>query len=96
MLSAGMDGVDKKMVASEPMNNVNLYEMTAEELAERKIIQLPGSLPEALSELEADAVLRAALGEEIYQAFHRAKMAEWDMFRIRVTDWEVETYLQVA
>jgi glutamine synthetase len=96
MLSAGMDGVDKKMVASEPMNNVNLYEMTAEELAERKITQLPGSLPEALSELEADAVLRAALGEEIYQAFHRAKMAEWDMFRIRVTDWEVETYLQVA
>jgi glutamine synthetase len=96
MLSAGMDGVDKKMAASEPMNNVNLYEMTAEELQARKIAQLPGSLPEALAELEADSVLRAALGEGIYEAFHRAKMAEWDMFRIRVTDWEVETYLHVA
>jgi glutamine synthetase len=78
------------------MNNINLYEMTAEELAERKIAQLPGSLPEALAELEADTLLREALGEDIFEAFHRAKMAEWDLFRVRVTDWEVETYLQVA
>jgi glutamine synthetase len=84
------------MPAPEPMNNVNLYEMSAEELAERKVAQLPASLPEALAELEADDVLRRALGEEIHEAFRRAKMAEWDMFRIRVTDWEVETYLQVA
>ncbi len=96
MLSAGLDGVEKKMTAPEPVNNVNIYEMTPEELAERKIAQLPGSLPEALAELEADPVLRAALGEEIYGAFRRAKLAEWDLFRTRVTDWEVETYLQVA
>jgi glutamine synthetase len=96
MLAAGLDGIDKQLAGTEPMNNVNLYEMGPEELAERKIRQLPASLPEALAELEADGVLRETLGEEIYEAFHRAKMAEWDMFRIRVTDWEVETYLQVA
>jgi glutamine synthetase len=96
MLSAGLDGIERQLPAPEPMNNVNLYEMSAEELAERRIAQLPASLPEALAEFEADAMLRSALGEDIFEAFHRAKMAEWDMFRIRVTDWEVETYLQVA
>jgi glutamine synthetase len=96
MLAAGLDGAERKLAAPPPMNNVNLYEMSPEELAERNVGQLPASLPEALGELQADSVLRAALGEEIFEAFHRAKMAEWDMFRIRVTDWEVETYLQMA
>jgi glutamine synthetase len=58
--------------------------------------ELPGSLAEALVELDRDEVLKAALGETIYAAFVRAKWAEWDEFRIHVTDWEVERYLEVA
>jgi glutamine synthetase len=46
--------------------------------------------------LEKDHVVRAALGEEIYEAFTRAKRHEWDTFRINVTDWEVERYLELA
>ncbi len=96
MLAAGMDGVERKVSPPDPVNNVNIYEMTPEELAARKIDQLPGSLPEALAALEADSVLRESLGADIFEAFTRAKQAEWDMYRTHVTDWEVETYLHVA
>ena len=96
ILAAGLDGIDKKMPCPAPVNNLNIYEMEAEELDKLGVRQLPGSLPEALSELAADAVLVEALGPEAFEAFQRAKQAEWDNYRIRVMDWEVETYLETA
>ena len=61
-----------------------------------KIGSLPGSLAEALGELEKDTVIRNALGEATYEAFVTAKTAEWDDFRMHVTDYEVERYLETA
>ncbi|HEB64853.1 MAG TPA: type I glutamate--ammonia ligase, partial [Chloroflexi bacterium] len=62
----------------------------------RGIASLPGSLGEALKELDSDAVLKDTLGESVYAAFMRAKRAEVEEFRLRVTDWEVERYLEIA
>jgi len=53
-------------------------------------------LAEALYELEKDTVLQAALGEEIYEAFMRAKWSEVEEYRTKVSDWEVERYLETA
>ena len=58
--------------------------------------ELPGSLAEALNELDKDEVIKAALGETLYEAFTRAKWAEWDDFRLRVSDYEIERYLEQA
>ncbi|MEJ2606280.1 MAG: hypothetical protein P8Z41_06350 [Anaerolineales bacterium] len=96
MLAAGLDGIERNLECPEPVNNVNIYEMSPEELAARNVGQLPGSLGEALDELDKDEVLKNALGEEAYEAFVRAKRAEWDEFRIKVMDWEVEYYLETA
>jgi glutamine synthetase len=96
MLAAGLDGVEKGLACPEPVNHVNIYEMSKAELAEQGIDQLPGSLAEALDELEGDPVLRQALGSEVYEAFVRAKRAEWDEYRTRVMDWEVSYYLEIA
>jgi glutamine synthetase len=96
ILSAALDGIDNKMTPPAPLNNVNLYHLDAEERRKMGVGELPGSLAEALVELDRDEVLKAALGETIYAAFVRAKWAEWDEFRIHVTDWEVERYLEVA
>jgi glutamine synthetase len=57
---------------------------------------LPGSLADALNELDKDTVLKDALGPVIYEAFTRAKWEEWDEYRIRVTDYEIERYLETA
>jgi glutamine synthetase len=96
MLAAGLDGIERGLQPPAPLNQVNLYELDAEQLAARGVQQLPGSLSEALGELAGDKVLRNALGEEAYLAFARAKASEWQTFQARVTDWEVETYLEVA
>lgn len=96
MLAAAMDGVEKNLRPPEPLNNINVYHLSDQERIAMNIGSLPGSLPEALEELSRDDIIRNALGESIYEAFNRAKWAEWDEFRIRVTDWEVERYLEVA
>ena len=60
------------------------------------IKQLPGSLMEALDELEKNELIKNSLGEDLYTAFMRAKRKEWDEYRIHVTDWEKERYLETA
>jgi len=96
MLAAGLDGVEKEMSCPPPVNHLNIYEMERAELEAKGILQLPGSLAEALEALEADEVLKGTLGAEAYEAFTRAKWSEWDAYRTQVMDWEIEYYLETA
>jgi glutamine synthetase len=67
--------------------------MDATRIAEKGIKELPGTLGEALDELERDDVICEALGEHVLSRFVDAKRAEWDEYRTQVSDWEVERYL---
>ncbi len=96
MLAAAMDGIEGGLKPEKPLNDVNIYTLTAEERKEMGIEQLPGSLREALDELDKDTVLIDALGPVLYEAFTRAKREESDAYRIHVTDWELEHYLETA
>lgn len=96
MLAAALDGIDNNLACPEPLNDVNVYLLTPEERRQRNIPELPGSLAEALRELEADQVLQAALGPVIYEAFFRAKWAEIEEYRTEVSDWELARYLESA
>jgi len=96
MIAAAFDGIDNKIAAPKPLNNINIYHLSEDERKAKDIIELPSSLLEALEALDNDTVLKNALGEEIYTAFRRAKLEEWDDFRIHVTDWEVEKFLESA
>jgi glutamine synthetase len=96
MLAAGLDGVERGLDCPPPVNNMNIYEMTDEELRAKGIQQLPGSLAEALDELEQSEVIKDSLGPELYEAFTRAKWAEWNAYRTQVSDWEIENYLETA
>ena len=96
MLAAALDGIDKNLACPPPLNNVNVYDLTPQERSELKIKELPGSLSEALRELKQDQVIQEALGPVTYEAFDRAKWAEVEESRMRVTDWELQRYLEVA
>ena len=96
MLAAALDGIDNGMPVPQPLNEINVYHLTPEERADMNIAELPGSLAEALHLLEGDKVLQAALGPATYDSFTRAKWAEVEEYRMRVMDWEVERYLEVA
>lgn len=96
MLAAALDGVENNLTPPAALNNINLYHLSAEDRKKFGVQELPGSLSEALLELEKDVVLRTALGEVTYEAFTRAKWAEWDDYRTSVTDFEIERYLETA
>jgi glutamine synthetase len=96
MLSAALDGIDNQLPCPAPLNNVNVYHLTPEERVSMGIAELPGSLAESLRELEKNSLLENALGAVTFEAFLRAKWAEVEEYRMRVTDWEVERYLEVA
>ncbi len=92
MLRAGLEGIERNLPVPEPVEE-NLYHFDESERARRNITTLPGSLAEALDEMEGDELIRETLGEHVYERFLEAKRQEWDEFRIRVTPWEVERYL---
>jgi glutamine synthetase len=96
MLAAALDGIENQIACPEPLNNVNVYHLTAEERAALNIAELPSSLSEAMRELAADALLVDTLGPLTYEAFHRAKWSEINEYRTKVSDWEVERYLELA
>jgi glutamine synthetase len=94
MLHAGLDGIERGLEPPEPVEE-NVYGFDDVRLAERSIGVLPGSLGEALKEMERSPLMRKALGEHAFSYYLLAKAKEWDAFRIAVTDWEVQRYLEI-
>ena len=93
ILAAGLDGIEKGLTPPAPVNE-DVYDFDEDDLRDRSIGMLPGTLGEALEALAGDATIQDALGEHVYDAFVRAKKAEWDDYRIRVSNWELERYLE--
>ncbi|MGI8588659.1 MAG: glutamine synthetase family protein [Chloroflexia bacterium] len=94
MLRAGLQGIEQNMASPEPVEE-NLYHFDEEERLRRNIGTLPGSLSESLAEMERDDLIRETLGEHVFERYLEAKHQEWDEFRVRVTPWEVERYLEI-
>jgi glutamine synthetase len=92
--AAGLDGIDRKLDPGEPLN-VNLYEMSAQEIRDRKIGLLPQSLKEAVDALEADEVVKTGIGNELAREFIELKRMEWVEYSRHVSDWECRRYLEM-
>ncbi|MCI0708722.1 MAG: type I glutamate--ammonia ligase [Chloroflexi bacterium] len=93
MLTAGLDGIDNAIDPGDPISE-DVFEWTPEEREAKGVETLPGSLRQALEALAEDDVVKGALGEHIYEAYDRAKRAEWEEYRIHVSDWELNRYLE--
>jgi glutamine synthetase len=69
--------------------------MDSARIDEKGIKELPGTLGDAIAELEKDSVIREALGDHVFDHFLEAKRLEWDEYRTQVSAWEVGRYLGV-
>ena len=94
MLQAGLDGIRRRLVPPEPLEE-NLYHFDAAQRERYQVPSLPGSLGEALDELAQDTTVQAALGPHVYERFVDAKRTEWDEYRLYVTQWELDRYLPI-
>lgn len=91
-LAAGLDGIKNKMETPKAVNS-NIFELTEKEMKKAKIESLPSSLHQAIKEMEADPFIKEILGDHVYSKYVEAKKAEWDNYRMQVTQWEIDEYL---
>jgi glutamine synthetase len=93
LIAAGLDGIDRGLDPG-PAKNINMYELSAAQLAEHDIKLLPQNLLEAIEALEADSVIQAGLGPDLAREFIRLKRMEWTEYARHVSDWESRRYLE--
>jgi len=94
MLAAGLDGIQNRYELPKPMEK-DVYIMNDEEKAKEGITSLPGSLIEAIALTEKSELVREALGDHIFNNFITSKKVEWDQYRVNVSEWELEKFLNV-
>jgi len=94
MLAAGLEGIEKGYKVNPPVER-NVYEMTEKERRQYGIESLPGDLYEAIRITEKSDLVRRALGDHVFFKFIENKNIEWERYRARVTDYELEQYLSI-
>ncbi len=94
MLRAGLDGIEREL---EPpgVSNEDLYHLDDQKRKTQGLGTLPGSLGEALEELDRDDLVRRTLGDHITDRFIEAKTTEWREYRAHVSHWELDRYLSI-
>ncbi|HOU09759.1 MAG TPA: type I glutamate--ammonia ligase [Clostridiales bacterium] len=92
-LAAGLDGIERGLVPAAS-TDTNIYDMTKAERDEVGIETLPGSLEEAIDLYKKDAFVREVLGDHVFFKYLEAKKEEWKAYRMRVSQWELDRYLE--
>ena len=91
MLKAGLDGIRRELPLPDAAEE-DLYHVDPRA---RGLETLPGSLGDALDELQRDELIAAALGPHIFERYVEAKALEWDEYRLHVSQWELDRYLPI-
>lgn len=91
-LQAGLDGIKNQVMPPESID-CNIFELSEEERKARLVEMLPGTLQEAINELEKDEFICSVLGEHVSEKYIQAKQKEWDAYKSQVSNWEIGQYL---
>ena len=91
LIAAGLDGIDRGLDPGADCTE-DLFRLSLREVRERGHGLLPQSLEQAIEALEADEVVRAALGDTLAGEFIRLKRMEWVEYARHVGDWELRRY----
>lgn len=94
LLKAGLEGIKNKLDAP-PETKGNIYEMSEMEKKELGLETLPENLKEALEHLQKDKVITSTLGNHAISHYITGKTIEWNMYKTKVTDWELEQYFNL-
>jgi len=94
MLSAGLKGIEEGYPLPEPVEE-DIFIMTYERKRELEIDALPDSLYAAIMEMERSELVKETFGDEFFEKYIRNKYAEWEEYRIQVTDYEIKRYINL-
>ncbi|MDO5733432.1 MAG: type I glutamate--ammonia ligase [Eubacteriales bacterium] len=92
ILAAGLDGIEHGYNPANAVNE-NIFAMSEAKRRMLNIEALPMSIHEALQALEEDQVICDSLGEHLLPQFLRAKRLEWRDYNTKISQWELDRYL---
>ncbi|WP_244833616.1 type I glutamate--ammonia ligase [Clostridium sp. BJN0001] len=92
LLTAGLNGIEEKLTPPAQISN-NIFAMNNEERKEAGIESLPNNLYEAVNFMKESEIAKEALGDHIFNNYICAKDGEWDDYRTKVHEWEIDKYL---
>ena len=95
MLTAGIDGIKNNVDIPVPIEG-NVYEFDGVQLSDKNIESLPGSLEESIKELKNSELMKNVLGNHTYDVFLQSKEAEWNDYKIQVSEWEHRKYFEIT
>ncbi len=93
ILAAGLDGIKNNYRPPKPVLQ-NVYDLDPEEREQKNIEILPNTLKESIQALKSDQVIKNSL-YGAYDEFIKHKETEWKKYRVNVSDWERERYLDI-
>jgi glutamine synthetase len=94
LLNAGLDGIASNEELP-PEATEDIYSMSDAERRAGGIESLPENLFEAVAAMEGSGMVRAALGDHVFEYFIRNKRAEWLQYKAYVSPWEIERSLPI-
>lgn len=94
MLAAGLDGIEKKMTPPGPVEE-NIYHLSDKDIVKKSIGSVCGDLPTALKEMGKSSLMRSVLGEHVFKTIYEAGMQAWDEYRMSISQYELDRYLEV-
>ena len=92
ILTAGLDGIENT-IDPPPSTDTNIFELCKRERVDMGIASLPKSLKEAIEETKKSELVRQILGDHVFDKYISAKEKEWNDYRTRVSQWELDNYL---
>jgi glutamine synthetase len=87
LLFAGLDGIQRELTPPAAVAGL-IYELPEEEQGD----PIPLTLDAALDALEADTMLRGALGEALVDTFLTIKRFELERYHRHVPEWDIAEY----
>ncbi len=92
MLAAGLDGLENDVKVPDPIEE-NIFEFTEKKARRMRVKTLPGSLQDAVAKTAKSSLVKEVLGEHAFEKYIEAKRMEADAYRLQVSQWELDTYL---
>jgi glutamine synthetase len=96
LLAAGLEGVAQGLDPGEPVEDLT-YDWAAAGPTggDLQATRLPRNLLEATEAFAADPLTHEVFPTQFVSAYVGMKLAEWDTYHSRVSDWERDTYLSM-
>jgi glutamine synthetase len=95
MVSAGLDGIKKKLDPGDPVNQ-DIYELTPTKRKEFGVKELPGSLLEAIESLKSDSeFLKGVFSDDLIEMMIELEMANYRAVSARPHPYEFYLYFDM-